>query len=83
MAITKEIFYKTRDFGEAQSLSIYIPIHSLEKTPDTKTMLFVFSNRRKAQTLSSQYWNGKLTVDAYALNMAGRALKDRLFRKLE
>lgn len=80
MKITTEQYFKTSDLALAATLSLFIPIESIDRS-DSSRVEFQFLTNKTTEKLINQYWKGELTVEPKQFFNQLRTLKARIYDK--
>lgn len=80
MKITTEQYFKTSDLALAATLSLFIPIESIDRS-DSSRVEFKFLTNKTTEKLINQYWKGELTVEPKQFFNQLRTLKARIYDK--
>lgn len=80
MKITTEQYFKTSDLALAATLSLFIPIESIDRSNSSRVE-FQFLTNKTTEKLINQYWKGELTVEPKHFFNQLRTLKARIYDK--
>lgn len=79
-SISINSLYTTSDMAMAATLSLWIPIDSIDQSVPQKSY-FVFKRDAQLDRLIEQYWRGELRVEPKIYFSALRTLKARLYEE--
>lgn len=71
--------YKTPNLALAATISLNIPLESIERIQGSRKAYFIFPNTDDVRSLVSDFWNRTLTVEPQAYFDQLKAIKTRLY----
>ena len=70
---------KTADLALACFLSLYNPLKTIERLPDSRKSYFVFEKNELTDELIASFWEGRARVEPSGYFTALRSIKTRLY----
>ncbi|QQG47316.1 MAG: hypothetical protein HY044_04285 [Candidatus Woesebacteria bacterium] len=82
MSINQEKYYTTSDLALAVTLSLYLPIETINKI-DLHKSLFIFKRDSELDKLITNYWQKKIRVEPQTYFQQIRTVKSRLYEEVQ
>lgn len=79
--IQENNYYETSDLAQAVTLSLYLPIHKINKINPRKAT-FIFIKNPQLESLVTDYWQKKIRVEPQTYFQQLRSVKSRLYEEV-
>lgn len=71
--------FSTFDLALAAAISLYYPLETIDRSQDSRRVLFIFSRNQKLSELVDRYWKKELLVEPRQYFDQIKAMKARLY----
>ncbi len=75
--------YQCSDLGLTTVLSLYFPIVSINRSPNSHKAFFSFEQTKELNNLIQSYWRGELRIEPKTYFDQLRTIKARLYSELQ